>query len=84
MHNAHLTASSFTNKLRVLYFVKPREAASRGKTLEMDTCLAPALASYGGSRRRAYASRFSDVLKGVPVLTLTGLPRVFYSLQQEH
>jgi hypothetical protein len=28
----------------------PREAASQGKTREMDTFLAPALASYGGSR----------------------------------
>jgi hypothetical protein len=42
----------------------PREVASRGKNREMDTCLAPALASYGGSRGASHTSRFFDVLKG--------------------
>jgi isocitrate lyase len=34
----------------------------------MDTCLAPALASYGGAAGRANASRFFDVLKCASLL----------------
>jgi hypothetical protein len=39
------------------------EEASHGKTREVDTCFAPALASYGGSRG-ARQRQFFDVFKG--------------------
>jgi hypothetical protein len=54
-----------------------REVASRGKTREIDICLAPALASYGGSR--GARQRQSVFWRAQRCLALTGLPCMSYS-----